>query len=151
MFTTVQDRINEVRKIANDVEAHGRRWSVRLVGMPAPTPAPGKIRESTPEAKAAALRFFAEYLNVNNISPEDIDCAHRIGAVKDRKQTLLIRFFRREIAEHLLSNKKMLKGKTFAIFEDKPQLNMNLIFKVSKRAEVERAWNMGGSVWHYHV
>jgi hypothetical protein len=59
----------------------------------------------------------------------------------------LIRFFRREIAEHLLSNKKMLKGKSVAIFEDQPQLNMNLIFKLSKRAEVERAWNMGGQVW----
>ena len=142
-FLSFDDRIKEARAIANDVEAHGRRWSVRLVGLDAPT----RPKESPDEAKDVALQFFATYLDIKDIMPEQIDTAHRIGAVKNHKQTLMIRFFRRELAEYVLKNKRVLKGKEKSIFEDSPRLHRDLLFKLSKRAEVEQAWNMGGSVW----
>ena len=91
--------------------------------------------------------FFADLLNIRDITPFDIDCAHRLGEVKDGKQTLLIRFFRREIAENLLRSKKMLKGRGFLMFEDSSYLNRELLKALNRRPEVENQWITGGRVY----
>jgi hypothetical protein len=129
--------------MANQVEAHERRWSLRIFGLPAPTTTPEKL----PQSKDALLKFLAEDLQITNILPADIDTAHRLGEVIDHKQTLLVRFFRREIPEFILSSKSMLKGKVSSIFEDTTYRNRCLIWDLSQRPEVERAWNMGGVIW----
>ena len=35
-FQRVQDGLDETRIITNDVEAHGHRWALRILGIPAP-------------------------------------------------------------------------------------------------------------------
>jgi hypothetical protein len=67
--------------------------------------------------------------------------------VKEKKQTLLVRFFRREIVEHILFTKKMLKGSEISLFEDTTIKNRTLIFDLNQRAEVEIAWSQSGKVW----
>jgi hypothetical protein len=142
-LNTVEKGVDEAIEMANQVEAHERRWAVRVIGLPAPL-----IKgEKTPAAKAVMLAFLAEKFNIKNIEPADIDCAHRVGTVKEKKQTLLVRFFRREIVEHILSNRKMLKGSEISVFEDTTVKNRTLIYDLNQRAEVEIAWSQSGKVW----
>jgi hypothetical protein len=139
----VQQGVDEVRLLANEVEAHGRRWSLRFMGLPAPV---DHIEKKT-EAKAIVLKFLADRMNIVNFHPNDIDTAHRIGPVQNSNQTILLRFFRRENADFILASKKMLKGTTFSIFGDATRLNKKLQWDLSNRAEVESAWSVAGKVW----
>jgi hypothetical protein len=142
-FTTVQAGINEARALANDVEAHGRRWALRIVGLPAPT----KGSENPDLAKGVLIDFLANHMNITNIAPQDIDCAHRVGAVKKGKQVLLVRFFRRQIAEDVSNCRKILKGKGVVVYDDTTALNRTLLFDLSKRAEVVSSWCKSGVIW----
>jgi hypothetical protein len=141
-FTRVQNAVDETRLLVNDVEAHGRCWAIRIKGIKAPTHI-----ESSDETKDHVLRFITTHLNIHNIRLEDIDTAHRLGAVKNFNQTILTRFFRRDIVDALLKVKKTLKGKKLVIHEDGTSLNRTLINDLNRRAEVEQAWQMGGKVW----
>jgi hypothetical protein len=143
-FQNMQVQINEAKEMANQVEAHERRWAIRIRGLQAPPK--GKF-ESTPEAKKALLVLLTEKLNINNVGAADIDTAHRIGPVVDGKQTLLVRFFRREIVEHILGSKRLLKGKMMSIFQDTTQKNRQLMYELALRPEVESTWCSNGTVW----
>jgi hypothetical protein len=142
-FTRVQEAVDEVRIIANNVEAHGRRWAVRILGLPAPQ----NNIERTHEAKDLVIRFLNEHLNIHDVTTDDIDCAHRVGAVKNHKQTMLTRFFRRDIADRIIKTKRILKGKDLVLHEDTTGLNRKLINDLNKRAEVESCWYIGGTIW----
>jgi hypothetical protein len=143
-FLRVQAGVDEARKITNDVESHGRRWAIRILGLPAPTYHPEEI----PEAKLVVLKLFKDYLNISNIGTCDIDCAHRANSVRLGKQTLLVRFFRREIVDLLVKARKMLAGKGIVILEDTTYLNRTLINDLKKcTTMVENSWNAAGAVW----
>jgi hypothetical protein len=139
----IQQGVDEARLIANDVEAHGRRWAVRIAGLDKPVSLP----ENPDEAKALVVQFIAEKLGINCIAVEDLDCAHRIGAVKSGKQAIMCRFFRRDLADMVLKVKKNLKGSGCVLFEDATRLNKQLVLDLKARPEVESSWTMGGKVW----
>jgi hypothetical protein len=125
------------------VEAHRRRWAIRIVGLPAPLIKP----ESSDTAKELVVQFLRERLSIQSVEVTDIDCAHRFGAVKNEKQQILTRFFRRDLADHAIRNKKMLKGTGLAVFEDSPQLSRDLMIELKGQPEVESTWYLGGQVW----
>ena len=135
--------MDEARALAHDVEAHGRRWAVRIHGLPEPTSLP----ETTDETKELVIKFLKERLNIQSVISTDIDCAHRLGAFKGKKQTILTRFFRRDLADHVVRNKKMLKGSTTVVYEDSPQLSRDLMKALKLIPEVESTWYLGGKVW----
>jgi hypothetical protein len=142
-FTQCQEGIYANRKMTNEVEAHARRWAIRIMGMPAP-----EGQESTNDAKKLVLHFIANSLKVSNVLIGEIDCAHRVGKISsDKKQTMLVRFFKRDLTDHLLRKKKILKNSGFVVFEDTTWVNRRLINALNNRAEVEKAWCIGGSVW----
>ena len=110
--------------------------------------APETLPETLAQAKDRLFRFFSEFLNIQNIKPEDIDCAHRVGYPgRDGAQTMLVRFFRREICEYLQRSKKMLKGRPIVMFEDTSYKNRQLLNALTNRAEVESTWCIAGRVW----
>jgi hypothetical protein len=115
-FQRVQEGVDEARGLANSVEAHGRRWAIRIIGLVAPPIKP----ESTEVAKEIVVKFLKERLNILSVETSDVDCAHRLGHIKNGKQIILTRFFRRDLADHAIRNKKMLKGTGMAVFEDSP-------------------------------
>jgi hypothetical protein len=88
----LQRGVDEARKLANDVEAHGRRWAIKIFGLPTPSK-----RETFSEVKEVFLTFLNNSLKITNVKHTDIDTAHRLGVPKNGKQVLLVRFFRREI------------------------------------------------------
>jgi hypothetical protein len=143
-FAKVFANIDELMEMNNQLEAHERRWAIRIKGLKAP---PKNKKESTPEAKTAILNFLATKLDIKNISPLEMDTAHRLGPIKDGNQTILVRFFRREIVDIILNNKRMLKGETMSLTQDTTRRNRTLMWELSQRAEVESSWNQSGSVW----
>jgi hypothetical protein len=129
--------------LANAVEAHGRRWAIRIRGLPAPP----KQGESRTTSKGLVVNFLKKELKMNDIAIKDIDCAHRIGYVKDKKQTLLARFFARDAVEDILVKRRDLKGKPFVVHEDTTSLNRNLINELNALKETNLAWCTRGTVW----
>ena len=103
--------------------------------------------ESTEVAKEIVVKFLQERLNILSVETSDVDCAHRLGAIKNGKQIILTRFFRRDLADHAIRNKKMLKGTGMAVFEDSPQLSRDLMKELIGQPEVESTWYIGGNVW----
>jgi hypothetical protein len=106
--------IQEVLRLANNVEAHQRRWSVRLLGLNAPD----ENGETSDQAKYLTLVFIHDILYVDNVGIEDVDCAHRVGKIYNGKQTMLIRVFSRNLTQHILLNKKNLKETQYVLYED---------------------------------
>jgi hypothetical protein len=141
---SMQEGIYSNTKLANDVEGHGRRWAVRIMGLPAPTGG----KESVQDAKKIVIQFILEHLKVSNVAPQESDCAHRVGRIStESKQTMLVRFFKRDLTDHLLSKKKLLKTTDYVMFEDTTWLNRRLINALNRRPDIEKAWCIGGTVW----
>ena len=111
--------IKQVLTLANGIEAHQRRWALRILGMDAPPNA----TETTEHAKHLVLDFVKDSLLIDNVRFEDIDCAHRIGRVVDNKQTMLIRCFSRDLVQIMLKNRFNLKDTPYVLYEDSPLLN----------------------------
>jgi hypothetical protein len=141
-FIRAQANVDDNSEWINDVESHGRRWAVKIVGLKAPT----KF-ETSDETKDLALQFFANDMQTNNIRLDDLDCAHRIGVIKNHKQAILVRFFRRNFVEQLMKIKNNLKGKGVALLEDTSGRNKKLLNILKDRSEVESSWHVGGKVW----
>jgi hypothetical protein len=70
----------------NSIEAHGRRWAIRLLNLPAPV---GNF-ETTQQSKELDIAFCREKLQVNDLFVKDIDWAHRVGSITDGKQIILV-------------------------------------------------------------
>ena len=83
--TTAQNSAKAALIAANSVEAHNRRWALRILGLTAP-----EAQESSAEAKQIAKDFFTDKLQVIGLTTVDIDCAHRVGQVAKGKQTMLV-------------------------------------------------------------
>ena len=82
------------------------------------------------------------------MSQQDIDCAHRVGAVTDKgKQTMLVRFFARDLAEDVMKNKRNLKGTGILIYEDTTWMNRQLITELKDRDDVDSVWLKNGTIW----
>ena len=77
----------------NDIEQHSRRWCVRVNGIPAPKGG----WEKTEITKSLVQDTIASKMNID-IPLSEMDTAHRTGKKVNGKQTVLIRFFRREWA-----------------------------------------------------
>ena len=116
---------------------------MRIHQLPAPA---GKPWEEN--SKAIAASFFKDLLQVE-VPVLEIDCAHRVGVKRDGTQSMLVKFFRRDIVENILSKKKLLKEKKtkFVIHEDSTLPNRKLINRLHNHDEIERAWLSRGTVW----
>ena len=133
--------INEAKRVArealvlaNSVEAHGRRWSVRILGIPAP-PKEGE------DIKQVVINFLTTRLNINHMTSQDIDCCHRLGDInKDGQQMILTRFFARDLVDIILRRKKNLKGSGLVCLEDSTWLNRALMKSLNARKDVHSSW-----------
>jgi hypothetical protein len=137
------EAIEETMLLVNSVEAHGRRWAVRIIGLPSPR----ERNETTHQAKEVDLQFFKDKLKISDLLYNDIDCAHRVGSITDFKQTMLIRFHARDSVDYVMRYKTNLKGSGIVLYEDTTWRNRKLINKIKRRADVDSAWCIGGTIW----
>jgi hypothetical protein len=102
--------------------------------------------ESTEDAKYVAVDFFNDVMK-QDIEYEDIDCSHRVGKVENKKQTLLVRLYSRELVESLLRKKKELKGKPYVLYEDATMVNRVIVNTIKRMPLIENAWIINGTIW----
>jgi hypothetical protein len=140
---TTTTAITGVLTLANSIEAHQRRWSVRIFGLPAPT----SPTETSDQSKHVVLNFIKDKLMIDNVTMEDLDCSHRVGEVKDNSQPMLVRCYSRDLVQTLLRNKSNLKGSDIMLHEDSTYLNRQHRLKLKDDPRVENSWLYNGSVW----
>jgi hypothetical protein len=134
----------EILRMTNSIEAHQRKWAIRLLGLEAP----GANNETTNQAKLLVLDVLRGNLELDGVTIEDIDCAHHVGQEsQDGKQTMLVRFFARDLVQMILKNRRMLKGSQIIIYEDCPLLNRKLQHTLQNNPDIESAWCGNGAVW----
>jgi hypothetical protein len=141
---TAKKDYNELLELVNSVEGHQRRWAVRIFGVEAP----GARVETTHETKLRVVDFITKELKIEGVHYEDVDTAHRVG-IKDinGKQTVLTRFYSRDITQKLLKNKRVLKGSDYVLHEDLTLKSRTLLYNVKHHSHVEAAWSQNGSIW----
>jgi hypothetical protein len=135
--------ITEVLTLANSIEAHQRRWSVRIFGLPAPTTA----IETSDQSKHVVLDFIKDNLMIDDVTMDDLDCSHRVGEIKDHCQPMLVRCYSRDLVQTLLHSKSNLKGTEIMLHEDSTFLNRQLRLKLKADPRVENSWMYNGAVW----
>jgi hypothetical protein len=84
---------------------------------------------------------------IDNVSMDDLDCAHRVGEVKDHCQPMLVRCYSRDLIQSLLQSKSNLKGSEIMLHEDSTYLNRQLRLKLKDDPRVENSWLYHGAVW----
>ena len=115
--------IHQAITAANDVESYGRRWLIRLHGVPVPAPPPvpaapddaagvqpvtrsrsqgrqdpgtdhqQRRKPPSEDCIATCLDIFKSKLGINNITADDIEAAHRLGPRTDGKPPSIIARF----------------------------------------------------------
>ena len=60
---------------------------------------------------------------------------------------MLVRFFKRDLADLLVKSKKVLKEQNLVLHEDTTAINKRLINDLNKRTDVESAWCQRGVIW----
>jgi hypothetical protein len=135
--------IREVLAMANNIEAHQRRWALRIMGLPAPASG----NETTDQAKHTVLDFIKDKLHVDNVLFDDIDCTHRVGEVVETKQPMLFRCHSRDLIQVLLKNRFRLKGSEIVLYEDCTYHHRQLMQSLKDDPRVESSWIYNGAVW----
>ena len=70
-----------------------------------------------------------------------------MGREIDGNQTILVRFFARDHADLVLSQKRELKGSDFVIYEDSLVKQRTVLNLLKKHSKVESAWIHNGKIW----
>jgi hypothetical protein len=142
---TSQKNYNELLVLTNSVEAHQRRWAVRIFGIDAP---PDNTVEQTPRSKALVVDFIVNQLKIDNITIDDIDTAHRVGRKdQDGKQTMLTRLFSRDLIQLMTKKRRLLKDSDFVLHDDLTLRDRKLLWDLKRHPNVESAWSSNGSIW----
>lgn len=140
-IASLESSLKEARQLLNDLEQHSRRWSIRIHGLSPPVP-----NSFSEDAKAICVRFLNDHLQLN-VSLNDVDCAHRVGSIRNGSQPMLVKFFRRDFVESIISKRKQLKGTSYVIYEDSTLANRQLLNRLHNHPLVTRSWLSRGSVW----
>jgi len=134
--------IRNLNSKINDLEQQGRKNSVRLFGLANPD-----RRETTEQCVKKIVDVVNKAVKVN-ITPSDIDIAHRLGRFNTHKpRAVICKFTHRRTKFEVLRNRKNLKGTRMAISEDLTTENNNLLIKVKRMTCVKSAWTIDGKIW----
>ena len=136
----LERQLSETRIALNHLEQHSRRWAIRIHGLPPPT----DPRQE--QAKQVSSTFLKDKLNLN-IPVSEIDCAHRVGIVRNNQQSMLVKFFRRDFVDDIITQRHKLKQTPYVIHEDATLENRRLLNRLANHNEIERAWLLRGTVW----
>lgn len=121
----------------DELEQYGRRSSIRLFNLPS---------EPTTNCEEAVVRLCNETLKVN-ISPEDIERCHPLGA-----KQVICKFRSYKTKAEVYSAKKYLKGNPRKIFltEDLTRRNHKIVeelLKLRKSGRIHSFWTIDGKIY----
>ena len=129
----------EAMKWCNENEQYGRRWCLRIHGHP---------MKANENCKREVVGIVSHKLQIKTLTENDIDAAHRIGRPRDGKPpAIIVRFFRRDWKEKVISSRRQLKGTGYVITEDLTSLNQKLLNRARFHEGVNAAWSWNGHIW----
>ena len=137
-IASLEKQLIETRIALNHLEQHSRRWAIRIHGLSAPA--------NDENAKRVCSKFFKDKLGLT-IPVAEIDCAHRVGPVRNDKQSMIVKVFKRDFIDNIIQNRKKLKASPYVIHEDSTLENRRLLNRLKNHDNIDRAWLLRGTVW----
>ena len=137
---SLEKQLMETRITLNHAEQHSRRWAVRIHGLPPPS------NPQQENAKRVSSQFFQDKLGLN-IPVVEIDCAHRVGNVRNDQQSMIVKVFKRDYIDAIIKHRNKLKNTPYVIHEDATLENRRLLNRLKNHSDIERAWLLRGTVW----
>lgn len=136
----LQQQVLRARYERDDLEQHGRKGSVRIVG----------VREETDENAIEQVQKVAEAAGIT-IGSDDISACHRLGPKRDGARPIICKFVSRQTKARLMKDRKNLKGKEgferVYVNEDLTQLRKRLLDVVKRCPRVSRSSTKDGKIF----
>ena len=127
LFTVVQPSISYVvrsliKKIKKNVEQYERRNNVRISGLDF-----DNKHETSQATKDGIIGIFNDVMGLD-LSPYDIDIAHRLGKYDDKKiRPVIVKFVSRQTKYLVMQNANHLKGTKLSLNEDLTMMNQQVL------------------------
>ncbi|XP_069109651.1 uncharacterized protein [Argopecten irradians] len=136
------DRIYELENKQNDLEQHGRKNSIRIVGLE-----DSNRNESVDECIGKIVKLVKDKLKIG-INKHDIDIAHRLGPYQQGKlRNVICKFTHRTSKIDIVKQRKVLKGSGCYIMEDLTRKNQQRLKEAFELDCVERTWSIDGKLF----
>ena len=145
---TFLERIKEEevnRKYAiNNLEQYTRRNNVRISGLTF-----DNKFETSQETAEGITTIFNDHMGLN-LSPYDIDIAHRLGKYEDKKvRPIIVRFVQRQVKATVMRNTRKLKGIALSINEDLTKMNLEIVASIRLKGKDKyiKGWSYEGKIY----
>lgn len=128
----------KARHHINELEQYSRRNCLRISG----------VKEETNEECSHLVQNIAcQNLGID-LSPADIDRAHRLGPQRNdgKARQIIVKFTSYDARSRLIHARRKLKGTSIVIREDLTKQNQALLLEVKKNKHVKSVWSNDGKV-----
>ena len=148
----IRKETRECRTVANDNEQYSRRHNLRIRGL--------SVGEGI-DCRQAVADFCRSKLHLEHIDAAAIDVAHVLpsrpkpaisgvntpATTSRTEPTVIVKFYRQEVRDAVISKRKALKGTRFSILEDLTNLNVMTLNRVRNDARVQSCWSWNGKIY----
>lgn len=139
----------------NNLEQYSRRSNIRIRGLK-------PLREEN--FKQCVARFCTQNLQVP-VYVEDIDAAHplplpptrplstdntRSNQPKPKLPQIIVRFHARELRDHVIKARSVLKNKGIVISEDLSARNQHVLSQLRENENIKNCWSWQGKIFGLH-
>ena len=135
-----ESRLNQI----NDLEQYGRRNNLIIYGLNS-----DNRYESSQETAEGIAGVISDKLGLN-VSPLDIDIAHRLGKFQEgTSRPVIAKFVQRQMKNTIMKNVKYLKNTRISINEDLTKLNRKVLssMRLKDKANVTKTWSYDGKLF----
>ncbi|XP_069125107.1 227 kDa spindle- and centromere-associated protein-like [Argopecten irradians] len=126
----------------NDLEQHGRKDSLRIIGLEDPSE-----KETVEECVEKIVSFVTDKLEVN-LTKSDINIAHRLGHFsRSKPRSIIVKFTSRRKKHDIIRARKKLRGSGKVIFEDLTRDNQQFLKDAFKLECVKNTYSVDGKLF----
>jgi len=139
----LQNEMRQHAAAANDAAQYLRRNNLRIKGL--------MVKENE-DCRRVVTEFIRKNLHVQ-VDESDIEAAHTLptqtkqGANSTAPPPMIIvRFYRRDLRDNVIRNRRQLRSTAVAIMEDLTSLNMGLLNRLRNNGQISKTWTWNGHV-----
>ena len=126
----------------NELEQYSRKNNIRIFGL-----RDNNKTENSYITENRVIELFRNKLNVD-ISPRDIQVAHRIGKFSpDSDRAIIVQFVNKKAKMVVMANRKALKGSKTVISDDLTIQNMRRLESLKMLSCVAQSWAYNGKLF----
>ena len=140
----LKSEIDTRKEKMNELEQYGRRNNVRLSGLDF-----DNKHETSQATIDGVIGIFNDTMGLD-LSPYDIDIAHRLGKYDNKKiRAVIIKFVSRQTKYLVMKNAKHLKGTKLSLNEDLTRMNQQVLasMRLKDKDNITKAWSFEGKLY----